>query len=352
MRLAFLFLLGTVSAPTFAQHGNHAEPETQAQSGCTAEHAAMGHCTMPAQEKAAETPSTKPDPHAGHDMSAEPTAADPHAGHDMSAQPAQADPHAGHDMPTAAEGPETGPPPPEALAGPEHAADAVYGSGMERARSILRREHGGMPAYLFMVERAETVSRSGRDGYALDAQAWIGGDIDKLWLKGEADGAWGERLEHAELQVLWSHAIDPWFDVQTGVRYDPQSSPDRGHLVLGIQGLAPHWWEVDGALFLSNKGELTARAEAEYDLRITQELVLQPRLEIDLSAQDMRELGIGAGLSEAAVGVRLRYQPTPLFAPYVGVEYERAFGDTARFRRDEGEDRDSVNLLAGIRFFF
>ena len=122
--------------------------------------------------------------------------------------------------------------------------------------------------------------------------------------------------------------------------------------MLGLQGLAPHWWEVDGALFLSNKGELTARAEAEYDLRITQELVLQPRLEIDLSAQDMRELGIGAGLSEAAVGVRLRYQPTPLFAPYVGVEYERAFGDTARFRRDEGEDRDSVNLLAGIRFFF
>ena len=110
--------------------------------------------------------------------------------------------------------------------------------------------------------------------------------------------------------------------------------------------------EVEGALFLSNKGELTARAEAEYDLRITQRLILQPRIEVALSAQDIPELDIGAGLSEASLGLRLRYQVSPLVAPYVGVEYEHAFGDTRDFRRAEGEKADGLNLLAGIRFWF
>ena len=87
----------------------------------------------------------------------------------------------------------------------------------------------------------------GRDGYLLDAQAWYGGDIDKLWLKSEVEGAWGKKLEHAEVQALWSHAIGPWFDLQAGVRFDPQPGPNRSHLVLGVQGLAPYWWEVDGA---------------------------------------------------------------------------------------------------------
>ena len=319
----------------------------------------MGHCTMPAPAQQPADPSTgqnKPettDAHTGHNMPAPAEQPDPHAGHDMPAKPVADDPHAGHDMGVASSaGPQPAPPPPEALIGPAHAADTVYGADMERARAILRREHGGMPAHMFMVERAETVVRNGRDGYALDAQAWFGGDIDKLWLKGEAEGGWGGKLEHAEVQALWSHAVDPWFDVQAGVRHDPQPGPDRTYLVLGVQGLAPHWWEVDGALFLSNKGELTARAEAEYDLRITQQIILQPRIEADLSAQNIRELGIGWGLSELSAGLRLRYQPTPLFAPYVGVEYARAFGATARFRRDEGEDKDSLNLLAGVRFFF
>lgn len=338
MRPALILLFGMACAPALSQHDNHAEPAPQEASACTAEHAAMGHCTMPEQGK--KSPATPP------------TVPDPHAGHDRAAEPASTDPHAGHDMPSTANGPEPGPPPPAALEGPLHAADVVYGADMALARSILRREHGGMPAYLIMAERLETVIRDGREGYAFDGQAWFGGDIDKLWLKGEAEGTWREEIEHAEVQALWSRAIDPWFDLQAGVRYDPQPGPDRAHLVLGLQGLAPHWWEVDGAVFLSNKGELTARGEAEYDLRITQEIILQPRIEIDLSAQDVRELGIGAGLSEASVGARLRYQPTPLFSPYVGIEYERAFGNTARFRRDEGEKRGSLNLLAGIRFFF
>ena len=302
----------------------------------------------------------QPDPHAGHEMPAEkpaahePAAPDPHAGHKMPAEQSAPDPHAGHDMSQMA-GPEIqpAPPPPEALSGPAHAADAFWGTdGMGPSRNILREEHGGMPAYRLLLDRAEARFVDGRDGYLLDLQAWYGGDIDKLWLKGEVEGPWGRELEHAELQALWSHAIGPWFDLQAGARFDPQPGSGRTHIVLGLQGLAPYWWEVEGALFLSNKGELTARAEAEYDLRITQKLILQPRAEVLLSAEDIPDLGIGSGLSEASFGLRLRYQLSPLVAPYVGVEYEHSFGDTRDFRRADEEKADGVSLIAGLRWWF
>ncbi len=261
----------------------------------------------------------------------------------------------GHCIPSAptAAAPPVAPAPAAALSGPEHAADTVYGTpSMADAREVLRREHGDLPAYKVFFDRIETRIGNGTDAYLVEGEAWYGGDIDKIWVKTELEGEWGEGVDGAELQGLWSHAIDPWFDLQAGVRYDPRKGPDRAHLVLGIQGLAPYWWEVDGAVFLSNKGEVTARAEAEYDLRITQKLVLQPRAEVDLSLQDIPELQTGVGLTSAAIGARLRYQVTPLFAPYVGVEYERAFGDTRRFLREEGEDPDGWSLLVGMRAWF
>lgn len=366
MRWILLLLLAGTGAPVLAQHGSHGDmgpPATGA--SCTPEHAAMGHCELPAQDEGqagshaghempAATQPQATDPHAGHQMPVEPRPqAQPgsHAGHQMPAQ--QADLHAGHVMAPAA-GPETpiGPPPPAALSGPRHAADIVHGAAMERARAVLREEHGGLPSHKLLVDRAETRVRDGRDGYLLDAQGWYGGDIDKLWLKTEIEGEWGGRIEHGELQALWSRAIGPWFDLQAGGRFDAQPGPNRTHLVLGLQGLAPYWWEVEGAVFLSDKGELTARAEAEYDLRITQDLILQPRAEAELSAQDIDEVGIGAGLSEVSLGARLRYQISPLVAPYVGLEYERAFGDTADLRRAEGDEAGSFNVLAGIRFWF
>lgn len=333
------------SAPEPAQSTTPTQQSNQ-QPACLPEHAAMGHCTLP-------TPAPQPAPA----VPQQPVCLPEHAamGHcTLPAQPGQADPHAGHDMSQMAT-PEVpvGPPPPAALSGPEDAADAYWGqSPMDRGRNFLREEHGGMPASKFLVDRAETRFHDGSDGYLLDFQAWYGGDSDKLWLKSEIEGDWGKKLEHAEVQALWSHAIGPWFDLQGGVRFDPQPGPNRTHLALGIQGLAPYWWEVEGTVFLSNKGDVTARAEAEYDLRITQKLILQPRAEIDLSLQDVPELGIGSGLTDASLGLRLRYQISPLVAPYIGVEYERAFGDTSRFLRAEGEDSGGFNLLAGVRFWF
>jgi copper resistance protein B len=223
---------------------------------------------------------------------------------------------------------------------------------MAEAREELREEHGSMETYKVLVDQLEAKLRNGRDGYAWDAQAWYGGDIDKLWLKTEGEGAFGESVEGAEVQALWSHAIDPWFDLQLGVRHDFRPDPERTHLVLGVQGLAPYWFEVDAAAFVSDKGEVTARLEAEYDLRVTQKLILQPRVELDLSLQDVPEIGIGSGLSSGEIGARLRYEIRPEFAPYVGIEYERAFGGTADFRRAAGEKAGGLSLLVGLRTWF
>jgi copper resistance protein B len=258
----------------------------------------------------------------------------------------------GHCAVSASE-PPIAPPPAAAFAGPENAADTVFGSGpMALARDTLRREHGDVPAYKILFDRIEARIRDGANGYLVDGQAWYGGDIDKLWLKTEIEGDFEHGFEEAEVQALWSHAIDPWFDLQTGVRYDARTGPDRAHLVLGVQGLAPYWWEVDAALFLSSQGDFTARAEAEHDVRITQNLILQPRAEIDFSFQDVPESALGSGFTTASVGARLRYQLAPTFAPYVGVEYDRAFGETARLRRLAGESVSGWSLLAGVRAWF
>jgi len=145
---------------------------------------------------------------------------------------------------------------------------------------------------------------------------------------------------------------DRYWNLQAGLRQSFQSGPDRPYAVLSVEGLAPYWFEIEGSLFLSSKGNLLARAEAYYDQRITQRLILQPRVELNFAAQDVRENRIGSGLSDAELGLRLRYEIRREFAPYVGISWERRVGDTARFRRAAGEDAQGTSFVAGIRFWF
>lgn len=313
---------------------------------CTPEHAAAGHCTLPTPAQSA--PSAPPS-----DPSCPPEhAAMGHCTPALIQPPKVADPHAGHNMSTTPVDVPRGPPPAEALQGPENAADVAWGrAAMEPGRAVLFGEHGDIAVYKVLVDQFEARFRSGKDGYYLNGQGWYGGDIDKLWLKTEVEGDFGSKPEQAEFQALWSHAIDPWFDLQTGVRFDAE--PDtRGHLVAGIQGLAPYWIEVEAAAFMSDTGDVTARLEAEHDVRITQSVVLQPRTELNFSLQDIPRRSVGSGLSIAELGLRLRYEIEPNFAPYVGVHYERAFGDTRRFLRAEGDNPDSWHFVVGIRTWF
>lgn len=292
-----------------------------------------------------------PDAHHGH------SAID----HAMPTPPAATDPacppeHAamGHCTPsvTGASPPKKGPSA-AALSGPEHAADAVWGAeSMAASRRDAYAMHGSMNTGKFLIDRLEYAAKDGRDGYAFEGEAWYGGDYDRLWTKFRGEGAAGEAIESAEVQALWSHALDPWFNLQAGVRYDIRPKPDRAHLTVGIEGLAPYLFEVNGAMFLSDHGDITARLEAEYDQRITNRLILQPSVELNLSAQDVRVIGLGAGLSSIEAGLRLRYEVVPEFTPYVGVEYEASIGRTADFARANGEETHGAKFLVGIRAWF
>lgn len=245
-----------------------------------------------------------------------------------------------------------GPPPARAFSGPTRAADAFSGAEvMEEARSALAKEFSGGKYSWFQGDRLEYRAAQGRDGHLWDVQGYYGGDIDKLWFRSEGEGTFGQSVERAEVQVLWSRAIAPFFDFQAGVRQD-LAGPDRTHLVLGLQGLAPYEFQVVAAAFLSSKGDLTSRIEVDLDQRITQRLILQPRAEVDLSAQDIPELGIGAGIDTIEAGVRLRYEFAREFAPYIGVEQSWRIGNNADFARATGEDPSTTNYVVGIRFWF
>lgn len=258
--------------------------------------------------------------------------------------------HEGHQMPTPAPAPAPAP----VASGEENAANRFYDPALmaQKRKTELIDMHGGFTGSMILLDQFEYRGRKGRDGYKWDAQGWYGGDLDRLWVKSEGEGDFGGRPEQAEMQALYSHAIGPFFNLQAGIRHDVRPDPDRTHLVVGVEGLARYWFEVDGALFLSNKGELTARLEAEYDQRLTNRLILQPAVELNLSAQDAPAIGLGSGLSSVEAGLRLRYEIVPELAPYIGVEYERKLGDTARFGRLRGDDSGGWNLVAGVRLWF
>ncbi len=266
--------------------------------------------------------------------------------------------HSGHAMPMAdvpaAEAPSaTASTTPAPNVPADHAADAFYDpADMAKARKGLLYESGGMPNSMLLVDRLEWRPGSGADGYAWEAEGWVGGDIDRFAYKTEGEGSFGGKADQAEVQALWSHALDPWFNLQVGVRQDFRPEPRRTYAALGIEGIAPYWFKLEGQLFLSNKGEASARVEANYDQRITQRLILQPAAEVNIAAQDVPELGKGAGLESVELGLRLRYEIVREFAPYVGVHWEKKLGATADYARDEGESADSLRFVTGIRFWF
>lgn len=235
----------------------------------------------------------------------------------------------------------------------DHAADALFDPiEMARARERLRKENGGLVSRSLMFTLAEYQARARSDGYRWDGAARIGGDLNKVVIKSEGEATLGGALDDAEVNLLYARAVDPYFDLQVGVRYDIKPNPSRGYAVIGIEGIAPFWFDVDARLFLSNKGDLLGRIEGYYDQRITQRLIAQPRAEVNLAAQTVRETGIGAGLSNLELGLRVRYEFKPEFAPYLGVEWVRQFGDTARLVRQAGEEASIINVVAGVHFWF
>ena len=257
--------------------------------------------------------------------------------------------HAGHDAVGTDAKPGNAPPPPI-----DHgrASDRYFGAAaMAAAEATMMRAHGSSTYGKLTFDLAEYRFRNGRDGYHWEAEGWIG-DLDRFVIKSKGGGVFNEGLEHGEVQALYAKALDPWWNLQAGVRQDLAPGPVRTHATVGIEGRAPYQFEVQAAAFLSHKGEVTARVEGSYDQRITQRLILQPRAEIDFSAQDIADYHLGSGVTSAELALRLRYEIRREFAPYIGVAWTWLAGGTADIARAEGHDPSERSLVAGVRIWF
>ena len=204
---------------------------------------------------------------------------------------------------------------------------------------------------LVQLEKLETWDAGGGGGLLWEGQGWYGGDLNKLWLRTE-----GERVdsatEAADVEVLYGRTVARWWEVVAGVRHDFEPGSSQSWAAIGVTGLAPQKFEIEATAYLGDAGRTALRFEAEYELLLTNRLIAQPLLELNLLGKDDPERGLGSGVTAAEIGIRLRYEVTRQFAPYVGVVYERAYGETADFRRSDGEDVDDTRVVAGVRAWF
>ena len=207
------------------------------------------------------------------------------------------------------------------------------------------------PFAFFLLDRLEYRAQKGADALYWDAQAWYGGDYNKLWLKSEGQRIVGGRTAEADLQVLYARRIAPFWHLQGGLRSEVRPGPTQNYGVLALQGIAPYWFNVEASTFFRG-GNISGRLEAEYDQLLTQRLILQPRIDSDFSATADPARGVGRGINDVTLGLRLRYEIKREFAPYVGVTWSSKLGDTADIARSRGVDPRSTAVVFGVRVWF
>ncbi len=205
--------------------------------------------------------------------------------------------------------------------------------------------------YLFLLDNFEW--QNGSDGGVLNwnGTGWIGGDIDRLWLRSEGKRT-NKGLVDAEVQALWGHSITPWWDVVGGVRHNFKPGKSQTWAAVGLQGLALYNFETQATAFIGQSGQTSVRLEGTYDFLITNRLILQPSLEVNLYGKNDESREQGTGLANSSLGLRLRYEVDRQFAPYIGVTWDRSYGNTARFVEHEGGRRNEVSFVAGVRVWF
>lgn len=313
-----------------------ADDATAAQKPAAVAHGTMDHSTMGHDMPAPEAAQPPPAYHSTIDHSAMDHGATPMP----QAEPMQGMDHSAmdHDMPT------TQPREPipqvtdadRAAAFPDVIAHAMHDDAIQR---------------FVMINRLEAWDADPGTGMEWEGQAWIGTDLNRLWLRSEGERVDGD-TESADLEVLYGRSVARWWDVVAGVRHDFKPGASQDFAAFGVIGLAPQMFEIEATAYVGERGQTAARFEAEREVLLTNRLILQPLVEVNLFGKDDRQRGIGSGLSTAEVGLRLRYEFTRKFAPYIGVVRERAFGGTADFRRLDDEDIDDTRLVIGLRTWF
>lgn len=331
---------------------------------CSPEHAVMGHCTMPPAASASPRPmESMPMPGmAGMAMPATtPPAADPACPPEHAAM--------GHCTPRPAKPATPGCSPEHAAMG--HCSPARTSSGESTALprtpipaltdadraaafptlSHASMDHGEAIHHYVLLDRLETWDADPGRGQAWEGSAWVGGDIDRLWLRSEGQRTRG-RLASADIEALYGHAVGPWWDLLLGARNDSGGGPSRQWAAIGVQGLAPYKFELSATAYVGTQGRTAAKVEADYDVLLSNRLILQPRIETWWHGRDDPATRTGAGLGSAEAGLRLRYEITRQFAPYVGVVHERRFGRSADYARADGEGSRDTRWVAGLRAWF
>jgi copper resistance protein B len=205
--------------------------------------------------------------------------------------------------------------------------------------------------YFVLFDQFEWQTGGGATGVSWDNKGWIGRDVNRFWFRTEGEGESGD-LETAQAHALYGRAIHRWWDIVVGVRQDVRPGPAQTWAAVGLQGLAPYFFEVEATAYVGESGRTHFRFETEYELLLTNRLVVQPVAEVEIYGKSDPERGIGAGLSSADAGLRLRYEFRREFAPYLGVTWNRKFFGTADLAKAAGEDTSGARLALGVRVWF
>lgn len=211
--------------------------------------------------------------------------------------------------------------------------------------------HDDAVHYYVLFDQLEWQTGDGVTAGSWDNRSWIGRDVNRFWFRTEGEAEDGD-LAEAQAHALFGRSIHPWWDIVVGVRQDFSPGPQRTWAAVGIQGLAPYWFEVEATAYIGEAGRTHFRVETEYELLFTNRLILQPLVELEIYGKSDPERGIGAGLSSGEAGLRLRYEFRREFAPYVGVTWNRKFFGTADFAEAAGEDTAGARLALGVRVWF
>lgn len=374
---AFACTLGIATAvlavsPVLAQDADHAHSRQPAAEGTTD---CMNTTAKPVPEKEVR------DRHAGHDMSASGAERNQPVDHAAMGHDASTSPHPAADQPCD----------PEAAgsAGPEHAGHAAMGHDMPMPQHTHGMDHSSMDNDLpadaaprepipeitpadrtaafpnvgghavhdttvhsfWLVDRLEAWEADEETGLGWELSSWTGTDLHRLWLRSEGENIDGA-TESADIEALYGRAIARWWDLVAGIRHDFGEGPSQTFAAIGVQGLAPQRFEVAATAYLGESGQLAAQLEAEYDILFTNRLILQGQAAAEFYGEDDPRRGIGSGLSTVEAGLRLRYEFRREFAPYIGVVWEGAYGDTADYREAAFEETDETRVVVGVRVWF
>ena len=233
-------------------------------------------------------------------------------------------------------------------------SDEALAAGPRLAYRKVDGDNGpsGLGLQWALLDRFEYAAQRGRDGYAWDFSALLGGDRHRLFLGASGEGEAWAAPDYVELNALFSYHVGGRWDLNGGLRYDVQAGPDRAYAALGGQYDDGEALWLGAWAYLSGESELSARVAAYHDLELAGPLILQTSAELDYYGEDMPELGLGRGLGYAEAGLRPRYEIREAFAPYLGLSWSRDLGRTARMTRAEGEDPETKSLVMGVRSAF